>query len=230
MEDFYSQAFDNNNENISQNQDSLSDNELVQDSKETAVKSVAMPSKMIIDDEKQAIVDKRSDFDRTVDEAKVSFLKNQSGEYVEEFHNALADATVEKAKAEKEKAITEKEKIRIDKELALATQRANKWDNREKRRLYHYNGVKPIMEFVNIDKPMNLPFLYLMTVILFIPFLFDKLLKATFGNLIAGATNDDRPKAVKGVLWTAFGIAAVFLLALGILLLLEWLSITNFIK
>ena len=78
------------------------------------------------------------------------------------------------------------------------------------------------MRFVGIEEPLNLFLLYLLTLVLCPFFLLSKLLKGTVGALIAGASDGDRPKAVKGFLWTLIAIIAVMAIAAVVYLFLKW--------
>ena len=78
------------------------------------------------------------------------------------------------------------------------------------------------MRFVGIEEPLNLFLLYLLTLVLCPFFLLSKLLKGTVGALIAGACDEDRPKAVKGFLWTLIAIIAVMAIAAVVYLFLTW--------
>lgn len=174
-------------------------------------------------------------FTKAIDEAKIRVVEEAStndANFVKDFEKKLKDATLELAAVEEEKARLEKQNIEYHQEL-LSTQQAlnehtqaeNLWENRQKRREYHYNGVKPIMEFVGIKEPMNLPLLYALTFVLLPFFLLAKLFKGTVGALIAGAEDSDRPKAVKGFLWTLIAVIAVGVVGLITVLVLRWLNI-----
>lgn len=69
---------------------------------------------------------------------------------------------------------------------------------------------------------MNLFLLYFLTLILIWFFLLSKLLRGTIGALIAGAEDANRPKAVKGLLWTLIGAIAVGALLCVVYLFLKW--------
>jgi hypothetical protein len=174
-------------------------------------------------------------FTQAVDEAKINVLKEASAndkKFTDDFKSKLKEATLKLAEVEREKANLEKQNIEYHSELLETQQKLNeqqqsedKWNNRQKSREYHYNGVKPIMEFVGIKSAMNVAILYFLTAILIWFFLFAKLWKGTVGALIAGASDSDRPKAVKGFLWTMIGIVALAAIAVGGYLTLGWLNI-----
>lgn len=137
---------------------------------------------------------------------------------------AVTHTEVEKESAELDKkgVLYEQEKIDLNRQKVANAGQEDKWDNREKRRLYHYNGVKPIMRFIGVDDPLNLFLLYFLTVIAIPFYLLNKGLKASIGVLIAGASDDNRPKAVKGFLWTLLAVIAVLAIAVVTYLFLKW--------
>jgi len=158
-------------------------------------------------------------FTQAVDTAKINVLQDASAndkKFTDDFKDKLKEATLKLAEVEREKANLEKQNVEYHQEILETKQLLNeqkqaedKWNNRQKSREYHYNGVKPIMEFVGIKSAMNVAILYFLTAILIWFFLFAKLWKGTVGALIAGASDSDRPKAVKGFLWTMIGIVAL---------------------
>lgn len=188
--------------------------------------------------EKQEILVKNvteaTDFSKAVDEAKIKAVQEAAAtdeKFVKDFTEQLKEATLKSAQVEQEKQELEKQNVQYAQELLetqqklnAATQQVNEWDKKQKRRQYHYDGVKPIMEFVGIKTPMNLFLLYALTGVLVWFFLLNKLFKGTVGALIAGAEDSDRPKAVKGFLWTLIAVIAVAVLAFVILLVLKWLG------
>ena len=180
-------------------------------------------------------VTEASAFTDMVDQAKINVVHeaSQSDEkFVGDFKGKLKEATLKLAEVEKSKAELEKQNVEYHSELLKTQQLLNeqqqaqdKWENRQKRRQYHYNGVKDIMLSVGVKEPMNLFFLYLLTIIVLPFFLLGKLIRCTFGNLIAGACNEDRPKAVKGALWTILFVSIALVLALLVILALGWFGV-----
>lgn len=185
--------------------------------------------------QKVANVTAPTDFSKAVDNAKIESLKNAAAtdeKFVKDFTEQLKQATLKAAQVEEEKQELEKQNIQYQQELLETQQKLNEkaqkvtdWEKKQKRREYHYEGVKPIMEFVGIKQPMNLPLLYFLTSILVWFFLLSKLFKGTVGALIAGAETDNRPKAVKGFLWTLLAIIVLGLVATAAYLILGWLAI-----
>ncbi len=177
-------------------------------------------------------VTQQTDFNEAVNVAKLDILKEASAnddKFVNEVKSNVKDATLKLTEVEKEKAKLEQQNIQYYQELLQKEQQINEfqkkenyWDNRQKRRDYHFKGVEPIMNFVGIKTPMNLVILYFLTIVLTPFFLIAKLVKGTFGVLISGASDDDRPKAVRGFLWTILGITAVVLLTAIVYLFLKW--------
>lgn len=181
-----------------------------------------------------------SEFAKRMDDVKVQVLENASNEdknFVDTVKANLKDAAVKHTEVEQKKAEYVKQKVQFEQEKLETKQKENvhqqqedKWSNRQKRRQYHYDGVKPIMQFVGIETPMNLFLLYFLTVILVWFYLLNKLIKGTIGAIIAGASDSDRPKAVKGFLWTVVGAITVVILAILIYLFLKWQGIIAPIK
>lgn len=179
-------------------------------------------------------VTEATDFTRTIDEAKIKAVQDAAAtddKFVKDFTEQLKQATLKSAQVEQEKQDLEKQNVQYAQELLetqqklnAATQQINEWDKKQKRRQYHFDGVKPIMKFVGIETPMNLFLLYALTSVLVWFFLINKLFKGTIGALIAGAEDSDRPKAVKGFLWTLIAVIAVLVIAVIILVILKWLG------
>lgn len=171
-------------------------------------------------------------FGAAMEQVKLNVLADASAEdaqFVDKVKKTLKSAAVKHTEVEEKRADFEKQKVEFASEVLQTEQQKNehraiedKWANRERKRQYHYNGVKPIMKFVGIEEPLNLFLLYLLTCVLSPFFLVSKLLKGTLGALIAGACDEDRPKAVKGFLWTLIAIIAVLVIAIVIYLFLKW--------
>ncbi len=195
------------------------------------VANIEKESKAVVVEAKNA----SNGFTQAVDIAKVETLKGAAAtdeKFNKEFIGAIKDAALEIARLEKEKAALEKQNIEYEQELLETQQKLNEqkqvsdlWENRQKRRQYHFDGVRPIMEFVGVKTPMNLPLLYFLTFVIMWFFLLDKVWKGTIGALISGASDGDRPKAVKGFIWTVLGVLFACTMALGIYLVLGWLSV-----
>lgn len=171
-------------------------------------------------------------FGAAMEQVKLNVLAEASAEdeqFVDKVKSTLKKAAVKHTEVEEKRADFEKQKVDFASEVLQTEQQKNehraiedKWANRERKRQYHYNGVKPIMRFVGIEEPLNLFLLYLLTLVLSPFFLLSKLLKGTVGALIAGASDGDRPKAVKGFLWTLIAIIAVMAIAAVVYLFLTW--------
>lgn len=220
---------------------SKGDNFQEQKVEETAVANVSQPRDIstaeMTNDDFSPI---SSEFAKRMDDVKVQVLENASNEdknFVDTVKANLKDAAVKHTEVEQKKAEYVKQKVQFEQEKLETKQKENvhqqqedKWSNRQKRRQYHYDGVKPIMQFVGIETPMNLFLLYFLTVILVWFYLLNKLIKGTIGAIIAGASDSDRPKAVKGFLWTVVGAITVVILAILIYLFLKWQGIIAPIK
>lgn len=204
----------------------LSAEELIKQSKSTelATQADARTSALIAPAE--------TEFSKRMEVVKQNVLEQASvedREFVKKVTETLKSAAVKTVEVEENKAELEKQKVKFQSEILETGQAKNKhvakedkWANKEKRRLYAYNGVKPIMLFVGINEPLNLTLLFILTVILSPFFLLSKLLNGTIGALVSGACDQDRPKAVKGFLWTLIGVIAVMATLMVIYLFLKW--------
>lgn len=200
-------------------------------------------TKQLIEQERTAEIHKseitnvtaKTSFTEAIDVAKIKTVEEASvndEKFRKEFTEKLKDATIKLAEVEEEKAGLEKQNILYHQELLNTQQELNEqlqaenqWANKEKRREYHYNGVKPILMFVGIKEPMNIAILYILTSILIPFYLANKLIAGTIGALISGASDDNRPKAVKGFLFTLLAVTCAGLLAVIVYLGLGWLKI-----
>ena len=216
---------------------SKGDNFQGQKVEETAVTNVSQPRDISTTEIKQedGFSPISSEFAKRMDDVKVQVLENASNEdekFVKTVKENLKDAAVKHTEVEQKKAEFVKQKVQFEQEKLETKQKENvhqqqedKWANRQKRRQYHYDGVKPIMQFVGIETPMNLLLLYFLTLVLVWFFLIGKLLKGTIGALLAGASDANRPKAVKGFLWTLLAFIAVIIIAMVVYLFLRWQGI-----
>lgn len=183
-----------------------------------------------------------SDFTRKIDETKVAIVEDAAAHdvtFVKKFTDELTKASLELAEVERKKAELEQQNVKYAQELLetqqklnIHIQNENAWTNREKKREYHYNGVKPIMEFVGIKSPMNLVILYLLTIVLMVPYLLSKLWRGTIGALIAGASDENRSKTAKGFIWTVLAIFTLLVVVCLVYLFLKWqgLDLLKYIK
>lgn len=182
-----------------------------------------------------AQTEQRSSFAEKMDDVKQRVLINASqndDKFVNTVVENVKDAAVKYTQVEQEKAALERQKVQYESEKLDTQQLANmnqaaedKWLNRQKRREYHYNGVKPVMTFAGINDPMNLAFLYFFAVILIVPFFIAKLFRGTIGALLCGAEDANRSKAAKGFIWTIIAIVVVILIMCLMHLFLKWQGI-----
>ena len=179
----------------------------------------------------------KSKFGEKMDDVKLEILNTSSSDetFVSTVQNNIKEAAVKSTQLEVEKVDLEKKTVetaskRLDKVQEKTKQEMSEdaWSNKEKRREFHYNGVKPMMMFVGIQEPMNLFMLYFLTLVLTIPFLISKLFKGTIGVLLCGACDANRPKAMKGFLWTVLAITVVIIIICGIYFFCKWQNINLF--
>lgn len=181
-------------------------------------------------------------FTKKIDETKVAVVEDAAAHdenFVKKFTEELTRASLELAEVERKKAELEQQNVKYAQELLETQQKLNvhiqnenAWTNKEKRREYHYNGVRPIMEFVGIKTPMNLCILYMLVIILMVPYLISKLWRGTIGALIAGASDENRSKTAKGFIWTILAIFTLLALVCLVYLFLKWqgLDLLKYIK
>lgn len=178
-------------------------------------------------------ITKATDFSNAIDSAKIETIKRASAEddkFNEDFKTELKQAVLKSAQLEKEKQELEKKNIELQQnfiktksELETQKQSVNKWENKQKAREYHYNGLKDIMLFVHINNPMCIPLMYIFAILVSPIYLVWTLILAPFGTLIAGTKDQERPKLVKGAIYTILCIALVCVLALGIYACMHYL-------
>ena len=176
-------------------------------------------------------IDLNTQFSKKMEDVKQNILVNASAEddkFVETVKKNVKEAAVKLTEVEKGKANLQQQKIEYESDKITTkqkqeehTQHADKWEDKRKKRQYHYDGVKPIMEFVGIEQPMNLFFLYALAILLSPLFLIAKLCKGTFGALLAGANDKDRSKAAKGFLWTLLCVFSLLVLICVVYLFLK---------
>lgn len=167
---------------------------------------------------------KSTDFSNAIDKAKIETIKRASAEdekFNEDFKTELKQAVLKSAQLEKEKQELEKKNIELQQnyiktknELETHTQSVNKWENKQKAREYHYNGLKDIMLFVHINNPMCIPLMYIFAILVSPIYLLWTLILCPIGTLIAGTKDQERPKLVKGAIYTILCVALVCILAL----------------
>jgi hypothetical protein len=95
----------------------------------------------------------------------------------------------------------------------------DKWEISQKKRQYHYDGVKPIMMSADIKEPLNLILLYFLTIFLVWYFLAKKLIQATVIKLVEVIENRNTSKPIRIFAWTIL-ITIVLLTVLAIIILI----------
>lgn len=95
----------------------------------------------------------------------------------------------------------------------------DKWEISQKKRQYHYDGVKPIMMSADIKEPLNLILLYFLTIFLVWYFLGKKLIQATVIKLVNVIENQNTSKPIRTFAWTIL-ITIVLLTVLAIIILI----------
>lgn len=175
---------------------------------------------------------KNTSFDNMMEQVKQNTLLNAStddADFVNKTKEALKSAVMKSAKVEENKADFENQKVTYASEKLNTAQqknsyeaKENKWKNKEAKREYIYKGVKPLMTFVGIKEPMAIPLTIFLTLLIFPFYFFAILIRITFGTLLSGACDEDRPKSVKGFLWTLIAVIAILLITAIIYFFLKW--------
>lgn len=129
---------------------------------------------------------------------------------------ASIDLEREKVEAEKQKILLEQEKVAKEKEENLNARLKGKFGAKLDAQEYYYKSLKPILETVGVKSPMNVILMWIIAVgAIIIPIYPLKLLFcATFGNLLAGASSENRKGFAKGCMWTAIAILGISMTAL----------------
>ena len=169
-------------------------------------------------------------FSKKMDEVKENVLMDAQTDnnFVSTIKSNVKQAAVKLTEVEKDKAELQGQQIELESDKLTTQQNEEKHkqnadtlEDKRKVRRYHYEGVKPIMEFVGIHDPMNLGFLYFLAVILTPLYLIAKFCRGTFGVLLSGANDKDRGKAAKGFLWTLLAIFSTLIVICLITLFLK---------
>ena len=129
---------------------------------------------------------------------------------------ASIDLERERVEAEKQKILLEQERIAKEKEENLNERLKGKFGARLDAQEFYYKSLQPILETVGVKKPMNVGLMWIIAIAsCLIPIYPLKLLFcATFGNLLAGASSENRKGFAKGCMWTAIAILGISLTAL----------------
>ena len=141
---------------------------------------------------------------------------------------ASIDLEREKVEAEKQRILLEQDKIAKEKEENLKERLKERYGAKLDAQEYHFKSLQPILETVGVKKPMNVYLMWIIAVMsIIIPIYPIKLLTiATFGNLIAGASSENRKGFAKGCIWTAIAVLGV---CLTILLIFGMVKVGTFI-
>ena len=151
-------------------------------------------------------------FSDTVDKAKIATIQQASiddDKFNQDFKTELKQAVIKSAQLEKEKQELEKKNIELQQnyiktknDLETQTQSVNKWENKQKAREYHYNGLKDIMQFVHIENPMCIPLMYLFAFLVSPIYLLWTLVLSPLKTLICGTKEENRPRYIKNAIYT----------------------------
>lgn len=164
-----------------------------------------------------------TEFSNAIDSAKIHTIKKASEEDVnfnKDFTNELKQAVLKSAQLEKEKQELEKKYIELQQnniktrnELEAQKQSVNKWENKRKAREYHYDGLKDIMLFMHIHNPMCIPLMYIFAVIVAPIYFVKTVIISPLVTFITGTKDQERPKLVKGAIYTILCITLIIIIA-----------------
>lgn len=173
----------------------------------------------------------QSKFAENMEDVKQNLLAEAStkdNKFVKEVTDNLKEAAKKITEIEKDKAEYQRHHIEVeDKKLSYEDNKTkhrskeDKWINIQKAREHMYNGVKPIMKYAGIDEPLACGLTILFSIILIIPFFISKLWNGTIGVLLYGATDKNRSKSMKGLIWTVLAILLILGVVIIIYLLLK---------
>lgn len=178
-------------------------------------------------------VTKETEFTKAIDTAKINTVNEayvNDKKFSGDFKEKLKEATLKLAEVEKQKAELERQNVEFAQEILETQQKLNKqkqeedkWINKQKARQYHYDGVKDIMICLGIKNPMCIPLLYFMFPFAFIFYLIKCIFRATIGNLLFGAVDENRPQSMKNFLWILLIFVVCLVIFLGGYLIINWL-------
>lgn len=169
-----------------------------------------------------------TEFSKAIDQAKIHTITKASAEdqkFNDDFKKELKEAVLKSAQLEKEKQELEKRNIELQQdyiltkqELESQTQAVNKWNNKRERRQYHYDGLKDIMQFVHINNPMCVWLMYVLALIVSPIYLIYVLIISPLGTLLGGTKGSERPKVVKGAIYTVLLLTLIAVVVVGLYL------------
>lgn len=178
-------------------------------------------------------ITKDTDFSNELNKAKISILAEASTEdnkFIDRLKKELKEASIKSAQLEKDKQELERKNIELQQnfintqnKLQNQVQQENKWNNKEKSRQYHYNGLKDIMHFIHINNPMCVPLMYLFALLVSPIYIIWTLVLCPIGTLIAGTKDNQRPKFVKSA------IATILLITFTILIILGFYALSHYV-
>lgn len=178
-------------------------------------------------------------FSKTLDAGKVGTLSNaieNDKKFNEDWTKKIKDAAQKAAELEVEKQKLEKQNIEYHQQLLETQQKLNeykqnedKWYNKQRKREFAYNGLKPILKSIKADEPLFIPLMYLLTLLVLPFYLLGKLFRASIGNILTGINDKDKKTEVKGLYWTILGFLALVFIFFTIVLILNIFGAVNWL-
>lgn len=181
-----------------------------------------------MENENKDLVNVTTKLGERITEAQINILceaVDKDPKYIADLQKQLKDTFKEYTKYESAVITYQNELMKTKKELNHFKQNSNKWDNKNKARQFHYDGVAPVLKHIGITEPMAIPLLYFFAFLSGLSFLATKTWQATIGNILSGAQDGNRPAMVRGYLYTLAGVLVTFGVSVGIYFVLLWLGI-----
>ena len=214
-------------------------NELENFAKNKALESEEQPNEEIVEEQQssqekgnyepennaKALTVQEMSFTQVTEMAKKSNLlaTSEDKNFVAELSEKNKDVLKASIDLEKDKIEAKKLEIKLEQEK-LATEKEKNLNERLKERFgskldaqeYHYKSLQPILETFGIKKPMNIYVMWVIAILGCVTLIYPiKLFAcATFGNLLAGASSENRKGFAKGCMWTFIAILGISFIAL----------------
>lgn len=168
-----------------------------------------------------------TNFSKTVESGMIDMLKEahiSDVDFKEQMIDKIKESALKRTELEKNKAELEQQNLQYQSELLETQQQLNKYQQEDDgynakraKRQFVFDGIAPIMEWIGIKKPLNIPLMIFLTIVLIIPFIIGKPL----GALIIGADPDVRKQQAKAWLWTILALTVTGAVLCAVLIPLD---------
>lgn len=166
-------------------------------------------------------------FSQTVESGMIDMLQEahiNDNDFKQSMIDKIKESAVKRAELEKNKAELEQQNLQYQSDLLKTQQLLNEYQQEDDgynakraKRQFVYDGIAPIMEWIGIKKPLNIPLMIFLTIILIVPFIIGKPLEA----LVVGADAEVRKQQAKAWLWTILALTVTAAVLCGILIPLD---------